>query len=94
MRVQNVRMTSYQKQQNFTALPKGRAPEPAELIAEVRAVLESGSKEAAQKLMADYKVVQPQASHGINIFNIVYLEAGGSPALKKACDLFGIQHAW
>lgn len=89
MKVQNVGMTNYQKQQNFAALPKGRAPELAELVTEVKSVLESGSKEAASQLMTDYKAVVTGISPETDILNIAYF-LGGRPALPKAYDLFGI----
>jgi len=92
MRVQNVGTTNYRKQQNFTALPKGRAPEITELVAEIRAVMESGSKEAASQLMADYRAGAPKADHELNILNFVFLAnlKDASAAVRKAKELFGI----
>lgn len=79
------------RQQNFGALPKGRPPKYAELVAEVKTVLNSGSSEEANQLMIDYKAANPSELHALSIRNIAYYEGGGSAALEKAIKLFGAE---
>jgi len=90
MKVHNVGMTNYRKQQNFAALHTNRAPLLFELVAEVAAVLKSGNKEEAEKLLNAYRAVQPDAPHGENIKYIARYYIGGAPEELKAKALFGI----
>lgn len=81
------------RQQNFGALSK--VPRIEELATEIRTVLAikdpDVAREAARKFKADYMAVQPQASHDLNILNIVAtLLKGDLPTIERTYDLFEI----